>query len=75
MAIFRITRGGLSVIAALVVVLWGCFLTEQVITKRARLEHYRAMRQIERLKSLRQIEPVYRPIPVPIRHPQRRVIG
>ncbi len=63
MAIAKITRPGLIVIAILVAILWTCILAERTITHKARVETYRALRDIRYLKFKRHVEPTSRPQP------------
>lgn len=65
MAIFKITRLGLSSIAVLVVILWGCLFTERALVRQARMDNYRALRQMRKLKLQRSVEPASRPLPSP----------
>lgn len=71
MAIFKITRLGLSSITVLVVLLWGCVFTERALVRQARMDNYRALRQMRKLKLLRHVEPAAQPQPMPSRqsHP------
>ncbi len=64
MALARITWQGLSSIAVLVAVLWGCFVAERLTVRNAQLETSRALRMMYHLKEHRQIEPAA----VPVRH-------
>jgi hypothetical protein len=64
MPIFQITRSGLATIAALVVILWGCVVTERMLINQSRLESYRVMRDMRSLKIRRQIEPASAPAPL-----------
>ena len=63
MALAKITRQGLISIAVLVVILWGCVLTERSITRNSRIETYRALRDIRYLKFRRRVEPTSVPLP------------
>lgn len=63
MALAKITREGLVTIAVLVAILWGCILSERVLTRHTTLETYRALRQIRYLKFRRHIEPAAQPGP------------
>ena len=69
MAIAKITRQGLISIAILVAILWGCLVTERVWTRNAKLDTYRALRQIRYLKLQRRVEPASAPIPSPASRP------
>ena len=57
MAIARITNQGLTVIAVLVAVLWGCIILERSIVLRANQETYRALQDIRSLRMKRNSEP------------------
>jgi hypothetical protein len=61
MAIAKITRSGLIVIAILVAILWTCVLTEKRISRNSRIETYRALRDMRYLKFKRRVEPTSRP--------------
>ena len=63
MAISRITGPGLTVIALLVAVLWGCIIGERVLIQRANLEYYRAIRDVQLLQLRRRAETVSAPKP------------
>jgi len=65
MALAKITRQGLISIALLVAILWGCILAERSLSRNARLDTYRALRQIRYLKFKHNIEPAARPTPAP----------
>jgi hypothetical protein len=62
MAIAKITRQGLTSIAILVVILWGCLFAERYLTRTAQMETYRALRQIRYLKLKRHVEPATHPV-------------
>jgi len=62
MAIAKITRSGLIVIAILVTILWTCVLTEKNISRNAKIETYRALRDMRYLKFKRHVEPTSRPV-------------
>ncbi len=61
MALARITRHGLASIAILVAILWGCLIAERSMTRTARIDTYRALKQIRYLKFKRHVEPAVRP--------------
>jgi hypothetical protein len=65
LAIFQITRSGLTAIAVLVLILWGCLVTERQLLKQSRMDAYRAMRDMRYLKLRRQIEPASAPARLP----------
>jgi hypothetical protein len=74
MALARITRPGLILIAILVAILWGCILGERVISRNSRMETYRALRDIRYMKFKRRVEPATQPLrpavlPVPSTRP------
>jgi len=48
MTITGITKPGLSAMAILVAILWGCFISERLTVQRANLEMERVLRQIRR---------------------------
>jgi hypothetical protein len=73
MAIARITRQGLTWIAILVAILWGCIFTEHYLTSRAQMETYRALRQMRYLKFKRHIEPTAAPKAGPALRPPSSV--
>jgi len=50
MPVARITREGLACIALLVAILWGCVFLERSMVARARVDTYRAVREMRRLK-------------------------
>jgi hypothetical protein len=64
MALAKITREGLVTIAVLVAILWGCILTERVLSRNTSLETYRVLRQIRYLKFKLHVEPASRPTPL-----------
>jgi len=61
MALAGITRQGLIAISFLVAVLWGCFLLEQSTVRRAKIETYRALRNVQYLKMYRHVQPASTP--------------
>ena len=61
MALAKITRQGLISIAILVAILWGCVLTERRISRNAKMETYRALRDMRYLKFKRRVEPAAQP--------------
>jgi hypothetical protein len=75
MAIAKITKQGLTAIAILVVILWGCLLTERHLTRKSQFETYRALRQIRYLKLKRHVEPATQPAPAPSSFPLGPVVG
>lgn len=71
MPVAQITRQGLTAIAILVTILWGCLFAERYFKRSATLETYRALRQIRYLKFKRHIEPATGPAgrSAPLRRP------
>ena len=63
MALAKITREGLVTIAVLVAILWGCILTERVLSRNTSIETYRVLRQIRYLKFKLHVEPASHPAP------------
>lgn len=61
MAVAKITGEGLSAIAVLVVLLWGCLVGEHLIVRRANLEVRRVLHQVRLLRMKRQVVPVSAP--------------
>ena len=61
MAFAKISRQGLGVIAILVVCLWGCIVGERMLVRHARMETYRALRDMRNLRMKRGPEPVSAP--------------
>ncbi len=57
----RITKQGLTSIAILVAILWGCIFAERHITRTTQLETYRALRLMRNLKLKRRVEPADQP--------------
>lgn len=57
----KITGAGLSSIALLVTVLWGCIVGEQLILQNANRDFSQAMTQIRELQSKRGVEPAATP--------------
>jgi hypothetical protein len=57
----KITGQGLSAIAILVALLWGCLVGEQVIVRRANQEARQALRQVRLLRMKQQLEPASAP--------------
>ena len=73
MAVAKITREGLVTIAVLVAILWGCILTERVLSRNTSIETYRVLRQIRYLKFKLHVEPASNPGP-PLRS-LRPIVG
>jgi hypothetical protein len=64
MTVAKITREGLVTIAILVAILWGCILTERVLSRNTSIETYRVLRQIRYLKFKLHAEPASHPAPL-----------
>ena len=64
MPIVKITGPGLSAIGLSVALLWGCLISERLITRHAVRERTRVVRELEQMRLERQASPVS----VPIRH-------
>jgi hypothetical protein len=62
MAIAAITRQGLTSIAILVAILWGCLFAERYLTRTSQMETYRALQRIRYLKLKRHVEPASHPV-------------
>jgi len=73
MPVTGITRPGLAGLTMAVMLLWGCFLTERTIVRRAIAEQARALRTIRGLRD-NQAQPVSTPTPR-IRRPRRAIAG
>ncbi len=73
MAIAKITGQGLTWIAALVIVLWCCILTESVVIRRARLDAQRSVNKLRVLRLKRRAEPAA--LPIPTKAPNRPAVG
>ncbi len=74
MPIARITSQGLAAIAGLVVLLWTCFIAEQLIIRNARTEYSRALHDIRMLRLKSRPEPVSAP-GIRIPRPKRPKVG
>lgn len=61
MPVAKITGQGLSAIAILVALLWGCLVGEHIIVQRANQEARHALRQVRVLRMKQQIEPTSAP--------------
>jgi hypothetical protein len=57
----EITGQGLSAIAILVALLWGCLVGEQIIVRRANREVRQALHQVRVLRMKQQLEPASAP--------------
>ncbi|MCC6858135.1 MAG: hypothetical protein IT158_06235 [Bryobacterales bacterium] len=64
MALAGITRQGLAAIAFLVAVLWGCVLMERSTIRDAKIQTYRALREVQYLKMHRTTRPASTPAPL-----------
>lgn len=63
MAIAKITEQGLTAIAIMVALLWGCLLSERLIVKHANSEVTRTIREIRLMQLRRRSQPVSVPAP------------
>ena len=63
MPIVKITGQGLSAIALLVALLWGCVMGERVAARRAFSERAKVLREISRMQRRRRTQPVSTPAP------------
>ena len=61
MAIAKITTSGLSSIAVLVLLLWGCIVGEHLVIKHANREFSSALREIRTLQMKKRAEPAAAP--------------
>ncbi len=62
MPIVKITGPGLSAIGLSVALLWGCLISERLITRHAVRERTRVVRELEQMRLERQATPVSVPI-------------
>ncbi|MEX2264751.1 MAG: hypothetical protein WD696_22545 [Bryobacteraceae bacterium] len=62
MAKDQITGQGLTTIAILVALLWGCLFLDRSLVRQARAQSYRALRDIRYLQIKKRIEPVSAPM-------------
>lgn len=62
-AVAKITGQGLSSIAILVALLWGCLIAERVIVYQANAEVFRTVRANHDLQLRRRVQPASSPIP------------
>jgi hypothetical protein len=60
--IVKITGPGLSAIGLSVALLWGCLISERLITRHAVRERTRVVRELEQMRLERQATPVSVPI-------------
>ncbi len=74
MAIAKITKQGLAVIASLVVLLWGCVVGEQLLVRRANEEAYRTRRDLQLMRMRLKPQPASTPAPR-VMHRPRPVLG
>jgi len=58
MPIVKITGPGLSAIGLSVALLWGCLISERIITRDAVRERTRVVRELEQMRLERQATPV-----------------
>jgi hypothetical protein len=69
MALLKITGQGLTSIALLVALLWGCFIGEHLMVRQARLENARVIAELRAMQRRQRIQPVS----MPVLHPPRPV--
>ncbi|MGI8991800.1 MAG: hypothetical protein ACR2I2_19745 [Bryobacteraceae bacterium] len=62
MAIAKITGQGLTWIASLVTMLWGCILMETTVVRHARVDVRHSLSELRILRNRRQAEPVSTPV-------------
>jgi len=60
--IVKITGPGLSAIGLSVALLWGCLISERLITRHAVRERTRVVRELEQMRLERQATPVSVPV-------------
>jgi hypothetical protein len=65
MPIARITGQGLAAIACSVALLWGSFLGERIMVRRAAAERTMVMRDLQHTQRLHRSEPVSTPVRMP----------
>lgn len=75
MALVKITKIGLGSIALLVGLLWSCWLMERSFMHHARMDNYRAWREIQNLKMHRNLEPAKHPVPASKPAVDHRIVG
>lgn len=63
LALARITGAGLSSIALLVAILWGCILGEHLIVQRANRDMTQALTAIRALQLKKRVQPAAAPAP------------
>ena len=63
MPILKITGQGLAAIALSVALLWGCWIEERALTRRAHAERARVLRDLEMLQRTQRPQPVFNPVP------------
>jgi hypothetical protein len=59
----------LAAISLLVVLLWGCFLQEQLTVRHARRQNARVFSELRALRQRQRLQPVSFPVPHPRRAP------
>jgi hypothetical protein len=65
MPIARITGQGLAAIACSVALLWGSFIGERIMVRRAAMERVIVMRDVQLMQRTRRAEPVSAPVHMP----------
>ncbi len=74
MTIAKITGPGLAALGVSVSLLWGCLITERILTERAWHEQARVLRELELLRQRQRDQPVAIPQPH-LSHPRRPAAG
>ena len=64
MPIVKITGQGLSAIALSVALLWGCWIEERALTRRAGAEQARVLRDLQQLQRTSPPRPASAPLPL-----------
>ena len=70
MPIVKITGQGLAAIALSVALLWGCWIEERAVMRRARVERARVLHDLEMLQRTQHPQPVFNPVPRPHHAPR-----
>ena len=65
MPIARITGQGLAAIACAVALLWGSFIGERIMVRRAAAERVMVMRGLQLMQRTRRSQPVSTPVHLP----------
>jgi len=75
MPVAKITGWGLSAIALVVALLWGCIILDRVTAQRAFSERAKVLRDISRMQRRQRPQPVSAPAPFAIPHRARVAEG